>query len=179
MNTLPISKGFSTLETKLSKAGVKYPKVIITGALIVISAIIIFLVIRWVKRMSFTSNIGKTKEELENELDKINISTGNLTISQGEATIIAQNLLNAMDRWGTDEDAIISNLSRAKTKDDLLLIIQKFGVKPYDGWGLSDTFISNKLAAVMKNLNGWLRAELSGSSLRTVEQIYNKVGLTL
>ena len=179
MATLSVSKGISALETKMSKSGVKYPRVIITGALIVISAIIIFLVIRWVKRMSFTSNIGKTKEELEKELNKINISAGNLTISQGEAIIIAQNLLSAMDRWGTDEDAIISNLNRAKTKDDLLLIIQKFGVKPYDGWGLSDTFLSNKLAAVMKNLNGWLRAELSGESLKKVEEIYDKLGLTL
>lgn len=162
----------------LKKQGIKNPKPVIYGAaatVIVIIAIVIIKRIRQGRAGRYTS--GKLQTEMSDQLAGLKISSGNLTITNGQATIIAQNLLSAMDRWGTDEEAIIDNISMAKTKDDLLLITQKFGVKPYDGMGLADTFLSRNIAAVMKNLSGWIRAELSGSDLRKVKAMYDNLGV--
>jgi len=109
---------------------------------------------------------------MEDQLEGLN--TNSATLSDGQATIIAQNLLNAMDRWGTDEQSIIDNVNKAQNATDLYLIMQKFGVKPYDGTGLADTFFSKQLAAVMKNLQGWLRSELGSRALNQVKDVFDK-----
>lgn len=163
-------------ESLLQKAGVKNPKVVIYGTTAVIVGIVAYIIIRKIKQRSdATWNAGSTMDRMENDLSKLN--TNNTTISKGDAIIISQNLLNAMDQWGTDSAAIIDNLNRCKTKGDLNLVIQTFGVKPYDGVGLTDTFLSRLVYRLMKNLNGWLRAELSGSDLREVQAIFDRLGV--
>lgn len=169
-------------EAFLKSKGVKNPKMVIYGAGIVLVAITGFLIYRAVKKRIDENragkyNSGKSYTEMTEELGSLNINKSNTTLSEGEATMIAQNLLEAMNMFGTDEDAIIDGLSKAQTADDLYLIIKKFGIKPYDGLGLSDTWLSNKVAAVMKNLSGWLREELSGSSLTKVKKIYSDLGV--
>jgi len=167
-------------EAFLKKQGIKNPKILIFGTGIAIAGIIVFFVIRKIRHKNAGQySSGRNYEEMSDQLANLGIRNSNVTLSDDEATIIAQNLLNAMNRWGTDDDAIIDNISKAKTKDDLLLITQKFGILPYDGMGLSDTFLSNKIGAVMKNLGGWIRAELSGSNLKTVKAIYDKFGVPL
>jgi len=162
----------------LKSKGVKRPEVLIYGAGALLVGVLVFIVARKIKQISAGNyNIGRNYTEMTDELGDLNISKTNTTITSGEATIIAQNLFTAMNRWGTDERAIIENLEKAKTAGDLYLITQKFGVKPYDGLGLSDTFLSNQLAAVMKNLSGWLRSELSGSKLNKVKDIYESFGV--
>jgi hypothetical protein len=166
----------SVPESFLKSKGVKNPKVVIYGTMAVIAGVLIFIVIKKIKSQSGAKwTAATTKERLEEELS--NLSTTNTTITRGEAIIIAQNLLNAMDQFGTDETAIIDNLSKAKTAGDLNLIIQTFGIKPYDGFGLTDTFLSRLVWRLMKNLNGWLRAELSGRSLRDVKAIFDNLGV--
>lgn len=164
-------------ENLLSKAGVKNPKPIVYGAVIILGAVAIYLTYKGVKRIFLGGGTtsSKTKQDMEGELN--DLSTRNATLSDGQATIIAQNLLNAMDRWGTDEKSIIDNLNKAQNSADLYLIMQKFGIKPYDGFGLSDTFLSNQIGSVMKNLVGWLRSELGGKALSEVKDIFNKYGV--
>jgi hypothetical protein len=168
MNILSVPEGW------LTKAGVKNAKPIVYGTAIIVGGILLFVVVRKLKNFisGHGTNIAQTEKEMQNELEGLN--TRNATLSDGQATIIAQNLLNAMDRWGTDEESIVDNINKAQNAADLNLIIQKFGVKPYDGTGLSDTFFSNQLAAVMKNLQGWLRSELGGIALKQVKAVFDK-----
>jgi hypothetical protein len=164
-------------ESLLKKAGVKNPKTVIYGTIAALAGIAIFVVARKIKqRNDARYTASSTKSGMEEELSKLN--TDNTTLSKGDAVLIAQNLLNAMDQWGTDENAIIDNLNRCKTKGDLNLVIQTFGVKPYDGTGLTDTFLSRLVYRLMKNLNGWLRAEVSGNALNEVKAIYERLGVS-
>jgi hypothetical protein len=166
----------ATSEALLKKQGVKNPKLVIYGTGAVVIGIIAFIIYRKIKnRQKAIYTAASTMAGMEEELS--NLNTSQATLSKGDAIIIAQNLLNAMDQWGTDDAAIIDNLSRAKTKGDLNLIIQTFGVKPYDGAGLSDTFLSRIVWRLMKNLNGWLRAELSGATLTKVKAIFDNLGV--
>jgi hypothetical protein len=168
MNVLSVPEGW------LTKAGVKNAKPIVYGTVIIVSGILLFIVVRRLR--NFIGGTGttsaKTEKEMQDELSGLN--TRSATLTDGQATIIAQNLLNAMDRWGTDEQSIIDNMNQAQSAADLNLIIQKFGIKPYDGSGLADTWASKQIAAVMKNLPGWLRSELGGSSLREVKAVFDK-----
>lgn len=171
-----MNKVIQSAETFLKSKGVKKPQMVIYGSIAVVSAIAIFIVIRKIRQAQnakWTS--ATTQARLEDQLT--NLNTSDTTISKGDAITISQNLLGAMDRWGTDEDAIIDNLNRCKTKGDLNLVIQTFGIKPYDGTGLADTFLSRQIAGVMKNLTGWLRSELSGSTLREVKSIFEKLNV--
>lgn len=167
----------SVPESWLTKAGVKNAKPLVYGTVIIVSGILLFIVVKKLK--NFIGGTGttsaKTEKEMQNELETLN--TRSATLSDSQATIIAQNLLNAMDRWGTDEESIIDNINQAQNAADLNLIIQKFGIKPYDGTGLADTWASRQVAAVMKNLPGWLRSELGGSSLRQVKSVFDKYGV--
>jgi len=161
-------------ESLLTKAGVKKPKLVIYGTAAVIVGIVAFIIIRKIKRNADANyNAESTMGRMEDELSKLD--TGGTTLTKGDAIIISQNLLNAMDQFGTDEAAIIDNLNRCKTKGDLNMVIQTFGVKPYDGTGLTDTFLSRLVYKLMKNLNGWLRVELSGSTLRKVQAIFDNL----
>jgi hypothetical protein len=139
---------------------------------------LIFIVVRAIKRKREGKwNSGLTQERLTEELGKLN--TNGAALTKGEAITIAQNLLNAMDRWGTDEQAILDNLSRCKTASDLNLVIQSFGIKPKSSTGLADTWVERNVEGVMKNLNGWLRDELSGADLMAVKKIYDNLGVAL
>jgi len=75
-----------------------------------------------------------------------------------------------MDRNGTDEETIISNLS-GLNQSDLLYIIKKFGLKYYTGTMLANGWLSEKMSREL-NLISWLKAELSGKSLETVKTIF-------
>lgn len=171
MNIMTIPESF------LKSKGVKNPKIVIYGTMAVVAGVVVFMVVRAIKRKADSRwDSGTTQSRLEEDLSKL--STADTTITKGDAILISQNLLNAMDQWGTDEEAIIDNLNKCKTKGDLNLIIQTFGIKPYDGLGLADTFLSRNIGAVMKNLNGWLRQELGGASLRKVKEIYNNLDVS-
>lgn len=169
-------KIISVPEAFLKSAGVKNPKPIIYGTFAVLAGLTIFFVARAVIRNRKGKwNSGLTQERLQEDLQ--NLNTSGTTISKGDAITISQNLLNAMDRFGTDEEAILDNLGRCKTKGDLNLVIQTFGIKPKSSTGLADTFIERTIEGVMKNLNGWLRDELSGYYLREVKKIYEDLNV--
>lgn len=88
-------------------------------------------------------------------------------------------IFDAMNRIGTKEKDIINSL-QGLNADDIKYIQEQFGVKDYNGWTVATKL--DKIAGVgvkSLNVNGWLRAELSGSDLETVRNIYNNVGLTL
>jgi hypothetical protein len=168
----------------LSRAGVKKPKVVIYGTIAVLGGLAILVIVsKLTKRAKDNAAARMTnalfKSNSEDQLSSIRIIGA--TLSKGDAIIISQNLVNAMDsqKWsGTDEQQIFDNLGRARNKADLELIIQTFGVLPYSGFGLATSWVARQ-SAKMKNLNGWLRAELSGADLRRVQTIFDNLGVPL
>jgi hypothetical protein len=79
---------------------------------------------------------------------------------------MAKSLLEAMNRAATDEDAIDKVFAQIKTSDDFLLVSAKFGEEPYSRlWGKKTS------GATPLSLVGWLRAELSGRRLKTIENL--------
>jgi len=168
MKAISIPNPKKLLNTAMKDPAKAVPYVI--GGIIVIALSI--AVIRRIRR-------GKVYDVIEQkkEIDTIEITKSNLTISDGQAVLISQNLLNAMNPYGTDEEAIYNNLESLQTKDDLLLVIKKFGIKPYDGAGLADTWASKKFFSTDKNLQGWLHAELSRRELERVKAVFTKLNV--
>ena len=103
--------------------------------------------------------------------DSIKVDATKTTITDTQATLIAQQLLDAMNQYGTDEKAIIDALTPLN-QNDLLSVIKKFGIKPYNGQALAEDWFSKNFASTNYDLAGWLRAELSGSDLATVQKIF-------
>lgn len=125
----------------------------------------------------FFSFRKKSKEDESNPTDDISVDPNNTTLSNNEAIVIAENLLAAMNQYGTDEQAIIDNLE-GLTKDDLLLVMKKFGNKPYNGSGLAERGYEIALFSQSLNLIGWLRRELEGDWLNQAKQIFTSNGIT-
>ena len=53
------------------------------------------------------------------------------TISNTKATSLANKLEDAMDHYGTDEQAIIEAFDEMQNDADVALVYQKFGLRPY------------------------------------------------
>ena len=115
---------------------------------------------------------GKSDEQklAEEELGKLEYNAKNLTVTTSDAILIAQQLLSAMDQYGTDEKTIVALLD-GLNRDDLLFVIKIFGIKKYNGVGEAvglDRFIY----AQNLNLAGWLKSELSGKELDKVAAMF-------
>lgn len=115
---------------------------------------------------------GKSDEQklAEEELGKLEYNAKNLTVTTSDAILIAQQLLSAMDQYGTDEKTIVALLD-GLNRDDLLFVIKIFGIKKYNGVGEAvglDRFIY----AQNLNLAGWLKSELSGNELDKVAAMF-------
>ena len=167
------------IDSALKSVGVKNvaktKAIVIGGAtLLLVGAITVFIIRRRKRKRAADFGI----EDMEDELGQIQIGSSR-TISDGNAILISQNLLAAMNKYGTDEDAIYSALEQCKTKDDLLLVIKKFGSKNYNGAGLATSWLDKNYLSTMKNLSGWLRAELTKRELAKVKEIYDKLGVPL
>ena len=170
------------IEKLLLSAGVKNVvkgKVILIASGVVVGGLLIFIVARKIKKAAERKGeVADAKRydvlDMSGEVNSIPVSSSGLTISEGNAILIAQNLLSAMDKWGTDDKAIFEQLDRCETKDDLLLVIRKFGVKPYSGTGLAESWFTR---TGFKNLNGWFRAELNNKQTAKVKAIYDNLGV--
>ena len=127
---------------------------------------------------SFRKKIKATAgDESRKALENLDVQKSGLGITENEAILKSENLLAAMNKYGTDEDAIIDNLA-GLNKEDLLLIIKKFGVKPYNGFGLATRGYEKKFFAQDLNLIGWLRRELGRKNLKKVRSIFTDNGLS-
>lgn len=113
----------------------------------------------------------KRKTDSEKAIGTLTVNKDSLTITNNQATIISENLLGAMNRYGTDVETIINNLSTLR-RDDLILVMKIFGVKSYNGVALSDPVWYRQLFSTDLNLIGWLKAELDGQDLEKVASIF-------
>ncbi len=122
---------------------------------------------------NFFSSFGfgpNSTAKAESDLNKLTYDSSKVSISPGDAILISQQLLAAMDQWGHDSKTIIRLLS-GRNRDELMMIVKTFGIKPYNGMGLSQ-WLDNYLYSVDLNLQGWINRELTGSDLETVANIF-------
>lgn len=131
------------------------------------------LLLRRLKRTS----ADRKQKEIENAYRNAAVYDKEVTITQDQANVYAKRLLAAMDRKGTDEAAIFAVLNALRTRSDLLMVQKAFGAPFYMFTGGSDSWVWKKTGISRPlDLNGWLRAELSGSALENVRQIYQRLG---
>lgn len=131
--------------------------------------VIIFLIVVVVAYYLYRKN--KTTATTQKSIDGISVDKTSLTITDSQATVIAENLLGAMNRYGTDEQTIINNLKTLK-KDDILLVMKKFGVRPYNGNALATRSYEKQFFSTDLDLIGWLKEELDGEDLNEVSNIF-------
>lgn len=130
--------------------------------LIIIGVIAVVALVVW---------FWKRKTDSQKAIGDLTVNKDNLTITENQATIIAENLLGAMNRYGTDEKTIVENLKTLR-KDDLILVMKAFGVRPYNGAGLATRGYEKQFFATDLNLIGWLKEELDGDDLDQVANIF-------
>jgi hypothetical protein len=147
--------------------------IIIGGFSLLVVGVVAFSIYKWRKRVN-AEKYGA--DDANAELDKVKVNGAKTTITNGDAILISQNLLNAMDRMGTDSAGVLDNLYKTKNGDDLKLVIKTFGTKIYTGTGLATNW-GSRFMGTAKNLNGWLRAELSGSDLKQAEDLFKSYGV--
>lgn len=138
----------------------KYKKPLIIIGLILVAVLVFYF---W-----------KRKTDSQKAIGDLTVDKENLTITNNQALVIAENLLGAMNRYGTDEKTIIENLKTLR-KDDMLLVMKAFGVRPYNGAGLATRGYEKKFLATDLNLIGWLKEELDGDDLDQVANIFNNI----
>jgi hypothetical protein len=163
--------------TLLQKAGVKNEKnakLIVYGVFILIGGIAVFMIGKKIKNL-FGGNTYK-EQNLQEDVTNLDLRGEDITITQEDATLLASNMLIAMDRFGTDEQAIFDAMDQIQTRGDLLLVIKTFGVKLYSGIDMPKNFV-DRLWSTAKDLQGWLRAELTGSDLARVKAKFDSLGV--
>ena len=97
------------------------------------------------------------------------VQRNNLSYSISEFTSMANQLFNAMDGAGTNEDIIFSVFNKIQTKDDYNQLIKSFGVRSSTSW--TSSFSGDLLA--------WLSDELSSSDVKKLNNILSKIGVSL
>mgnify|MGYP001231057492 CR=1 FL=1 len=145
--------------------GIKTEQIVNT----VIAGVAVALIVKFVSRF--------LKKDLAKEVDNIRVGSS-LTLSDNEIIMAANDLFQAMDRWGTDEATIWAVLERCRTKDDLLAVIKQFWTKPYNGLGHEDTMIGKLWFSDEKDLRGWLKAELNKKETEKCREYFNKLGVS-
>lgn len=140
-----------------------------------VALVVVLALVVWFAMKRKTSN---PIEQIEDDNDKItpSVEPSKRNLDTNGVVLVAQNLLNAMNRYGTDEKSILENLKLC-TKDDLLAVIKEFGVKPYNGVGLATTWFDRKVASTDQNLNGWLKSELKASTRSQVAEIFKNLNV--
>ena len=159
----------------LKKAGIKNEnngKLIVYGVITVLGIIVVWAAYTKIKNLLSSDPTGG-QAAMQQSVDSISINSFSLTIDQNTATMIANNLLDAMNRIGVDSQAIIDNLNTCQTQADLQLVIKTFGVKPFDGF-LATTWIGIHLLSAPKDLAGWIRGKdsISSNDLATIQGIF-------
>jgi hypothetical protein len=114
--------------------------------------------------------IGGKASDAQSAVDKTLVNKSNLSVAESDLLYKTDQLYEAMDQFGTDEDTIMSVFNSLKTLDDFNYILKAFGVKKYFLTG-HGAFLGDDL-----NLIGWLQAELSDDYMTQVKTIINKLG---
>lgn len=139
-------------------------KEIILGAMVLILA---FYIYKGIKKKSIGESgggtfIDKKTKPLDNSIKP--------TLTNTQATQVAETLFRYMNQFGTKEDELLKEC-RKYNGADLQKIFEAFGVRKYfvTGW--------SKVLGEQLNLFGWFSEELSGSDLEEMREIWEKANL--
>ena len=143
-------------------------RLIIIGGVAVGGMLSLALLIKLLKK----DTVVVEGERMAQAISQLPMNVSNVTLSSNDLTMMAQQLMSAMDRVGTDEDSIYRVFQRIATKDDLVALIKAFGVHRYNLWGRSES------RGAYLNLTEWLKRELSGSAFeKNIAAIYQRFGI--
>lgn len=127
---------------------------IINIVILLVIAVALFFFIRWIVRKVKTMNTEANKE-LNNALD----SGVKLSFSNSQYENFANQLYNAMNGPGTDENAIYNVFNQMKNIADVLKLVTTFG------------FRKNQ------DLSTWLYKDLSSNEMYKVNSILSTKGI--
>lgn len=144
---------------KIGKKAIDNPKTTMYAVLGVIGLVVVYKIVKGLKDTDDTLSLS--------------LNLNNTTISNSEATNFAAQLLDAMNRYGTDEDLIEAVFDKLNNGDDFKYVAKKFGMVNYlnGGPGSPPEGLPDIIdGATPRNLVYWLQAELS-----TSDSVYQKV----
>ena len=126
-------------------------KKILTAAGLVILLVTVYFLVRKVIR---SINSDSYNKKVANEIDE-----NALTYPLSQYITWADQLDNAMNTIGTDENAIYSIFAKLNNLSDVLQLIKAFGTRDYYLWGNS------------KNLPQWIAEELNNGETAKVNSL--------
>ena len=124
------------------------------GALVVIVLLIVFL------------NRLRPKKSI---VDGIQVDSSNLSYSDTEYKLMANQLYTAMKGAGTDNAAILRVCKKLQNVDDWNALVKAFGTKSVSNWFY--TFSGT--------LYDWLQDELSDKEMRQLNEVLNIIGVQI
>jgi hypothetical protein len=139
--------------------GVKLPPIVRTALIILVLLIVLKFAMPYLKGILKGILPSPEKQHLD-DLEEA-IDDDQLSYPMAQYGLWADALYQAMDGWGTDEDAIYNVFSKMKTNNDLAQLNVSFGVKE------------------SQNLGQWLQDDLSDSEKNKVRSILTSNGVTL
>lgn len=158
----------------------KMPLLYIGGAVLAL-----FIVVPLIKRIRTILDPTEGKAtDTETVIKNINVNTSKATITENQARIMANQLVQAMSvTSGTDEKEIQNVFNKLKNEDDVKLLYKTFGSRPYS-W-VNQGEASGVLFGAFEKLGGfqdmdlvgWLKAELGVFDWRTKRIVNEKLNL--
>lgn len=115
-------------------------------------------------------DISKGNSAIDNKTKPTDGSNNQSRITKTMARNLAATLFNAMDRFGTDENAMFSAVQNLNGQE-LQEVFEAFGTPKYFA-GTRGSIMGSHI-----NLFGWFDNELSGSDLVRMKAIWNKSNL--
>lgn len=138
---------------------------------ILLLVVVLYLLLRVVR--FFLGGKGANQKHLDERLVKDGSTP---TMTNSAAAVLANQLLTAMDRYGTDEDAITAVLMKIKGASDLAMVHNAFGVQPYDAlMGVKPPTWLGRTFAENLTLLEWLSEELSADDFAPWRVLYDQV----
>lgn len=139
--------------------GVKVPPIVRTAIIILVLLIVLKYALPYIKGIFKGLLPSPEKQHLDDLEDAVD--DDKLSYPMAQYGLWADALFQAMDGWGTDEDAIFNVFSKMKTNNDLAQLQVSFGVK--EG----------------QNLGQWLQDDLGDDEKNKVRSILTSNGVTL
>ena len=102
-------------------------------------------------------------------VDDLVVNNSNLTYTDTEYRLMSNQLYTAMKGAGTDTAAILRVCQKLQNVDDWNAVVKAFGTKSSSNW----------VYKFSGTLYDWLQDELSDREMRKLNEILNKIGVTI
>jgi hypothetical protein len=113
------------------------------------TVVVLYVLIRMIVKYAPQSSIT----------DDIKVEKSNLTFPEAQYPLFADQLFNAMDGAGTDEDAVVSVVLKMKNADDWNMLVKSYGTRTLQAFWIT-THEGTLLSA--------LRSELGASDIKKI-----------